>query len=238
MNVSASALRPYAPLVVLLVTIAAGWMVFIRPLSAEQRRASGQLATLRQREIALRRELGGSAPRGLDIDPVTRFERRLASGNAAPELLEQLARIASASRAQNLLIETVEAGAVTPSSQAGLAAAFAPGASAPRQAGHDEAIQRDPRFSLFDVPVSHLPIRVAFDTGYAGLGRFLWAFRSLPTTIEIRELSVGLPHIDGDQAAGARADMLRVSLTLHAYARSAPAVMQASNTVNIAGVTR
>ena len=73
------------------------------------------------------------------------------------------------------------------------------------------------------MPVSHVPIRVAFDTDYASVGRFLWAFRDLPTTVEIRALSLGLrARVSNEDASAARADVLRVSLTLHAYSRSVP----------------
>jgi hypothetical protein len=213
MALDARALRAYAPVIVLVVTVAAGWMVFIRPISADESRASGQLANLRQREVALRGEVGRSSPRGIDVDPVVTFERQVAAGDAAPTLLEHLARLASDARARNLLIETVE-----------------PGQASPARAGHYD--QRDPRFALFDVPVSHVPIRIAFDTDYTSFGRYLWAFRNLPTTVEIRALTVALPPADsGDEDNGTRADILRASLTLHAYSRSAPAVVQASNTV-------
>ena len=231
-TVNARTLRAYAPLIVFVVTIAVGWMAFVRPISADQSRASEQLASLRQREIALRGDVGQPSPRGIDVDPAMTFERQVASGDAAPALLEQLAHLASSTRARNLLIETVEPGQTASSepSQAGPAAAFAPGASAPRDAGRYSA-QRDPRVALFDVPVSHLPIRVAFDTDYASLGRFLWALRQLPTTVEIRALTVGLPPLEPGDDTSTRDDILRASLTLHAYSRSAAAVVQASSTV-------
>jgi len=212
MSVSMRSLRPYAPLVVLVVTIAAGWMVFIRPLSADQRRAAAQLAGLRQRELTLRREVGEITPHGVDVDPETTFERQVASGDATPELLEQLARLASSARARNLLIETVEGEA---------------GPAKPGHVGEGDVTERDPRFALFDVPVSHTPIRLAFDTEYASLGRLLWAFRNLPTTVEIRTLSVGLPPADGDVAVTTRADVVRVAVTLHAYSRSAEVRLKA-----------
>jgi hypothetical protein len=223
----ARTLRAYAPLVVLVVTVAAGWMMFVRPIAAEQSRASGQLDTLRHREMALRGEVGPAAgpwedgqpsPRGSDTDPVHAFERQVASQDAAPALLEHLARLASNARARNLLIETVESGAASAAGSA--------------KAGRDDASQRDPRFALFDVPVSHAAIRVAFDTDYASLGRFLWAFRNLPTTVEIRALTVGLPTAESGSEDSARADVLRASFTLHAYSRTAPAVVvHASNSV-------
>jgi hypothetical protein len=73
-----------------------------------------------------------------------------------------------------------------------------------------------------------VPIRVAFDIDYANLGRFLWAFRNLPTTVEIRTLSVGvLPATSGDEADSIRTDILRAALTLYAYSRSAPDLVQA-----------
>ena len=166
--------------------------------------------------MVLRRELSAPSPRANGADPAAAFERQVASGNASPALLEQLARLASAARARNLLIETVEAAAA--------------GGAVSRQTASPHTAQRDPRFALFDVPVSHVPIRVAFDTDYASVGRFLWAFRDLPTTVEIRALSMGLAPVS-DETPSTPADALRVSLTLHAYSRSVPAVIQASNTV-------
>jgi hypothetical protein len=211
----ARTLRASAPLVVFVVTIAAGWMAFIRPIAAEQSRASEQLEMLRQREVALRGEVGKPSPRGIDIDPAVTFERQIATGDVAAALLEQLARLASDARARNLLVETVE-----------------PGQTSPAKAARDDASQRDPRFALFDVAVSHVAIRVAFDTDYASLGRFLWAFRNFPTTVEIRALTVGLPLAGSeDEGRAARADVLRASLTLHAYSRATPAVVHTSNTV-------
>jgi len=218
LSIDARTLRAYAPFVVFVVTIAAGWMMFIRPITTEQSRASGQLATLRHREMALRGEVGTSSLHGIDTDPVLMFERQVASRDEAPALLERLARLASDARARNLLIETVEPGQASPA-----------GSTA---TGRDDASQRDPRFALFDVPVSHAAIRVAFDTDYASLGRFLWAFRNLPTTVEIRTLTVGLPPAKSeDEDRGVRPDILRASFTLHAYSRTAPAAVHASATV-------
>ena len=214
MSVSMRPLRPYAPLVVFLVTIASGWMVVIRPLSADHSRAAAQLAGLRQRELTLRRELSGPSPTGVDIDPETTFERQVASGDATPGLLEQLARLASSARVRNLLIETVEG-------EAGPAG---------RDVRERDVTERDPRFTLFDVPVSHTPIRIAFDTEYASLGRLLWAFRSLPTTVEIRSLSVGLPPADADGTATTPTNVLRVTLTLHAYSRLVEGRLKAAPT--------
>jgi hypothetical protein len=219
MNIDARALRPYAPLLVLLLTVGAGWMAFVRPRSVDEQRAASQLAGLRQREIALRREISGPPPRGVDGDPAAAFERALASGNASPALVEQLARLAAAARARNLLIETVEAGPATANARA-------------QAESGGGALQRDPRLALFDVPVTRAPIRVAFDTDYASLGRFLWAFRNLPTVIEVRAVSIGvIPPDPGDEAGAQRTDILRVSLNLHAYSRSASSVALASNTV-------
>jgi len=213
MNVDRRALRPFVPLIVLVATVALGWIVFVRPLSADRTQSGAQIEQLRQREMALRRELSDPSPRASGTDPEASFERHVAAGNASPELLERLARLASEARARNLLIETVEGSTTV--------------AGTPAQVQ-----QRDPRFALFDAPVSHVPIRVVFDTDYASLGRFLWAFRDLPTTVEIRALSVGLPPADpGDEAPRTRPDVLRVSLTLHAYSRQIPAVVRASNTV-------
>lgn len=202
MTFDVRALRAYTPLVVLLTTISVGWMVFVRPLSADQTRAASRLESLQQREMALRRDIGESSPHGVDLDPAATFERQVASGDASPALVERLALLASTARARNLLIETVEA-----QPAAGNAAL--------------KANDRDPRFALFEVPVVYAPLKVAFDADYASIGRFLWTLRNLPTTVEIRALSIGLPPPDpGDEEPrNVRPDVLRVSLTLHAVTR-------------------
>jgi hypothetical protein len=215
-------LRKYAPLLVLIVTVGLGWTIFVRPLSADRTGSGAQIERLRQRELMLRRDLGVPSPPVTSADPAARFERQLSAADASPALLEQLARLAATARARNLLIETMEPAA---------GGAAVPTQGGPAEAGRYAAQQRDPRFALFDVPVSQLPIRVAFDTDYAGVGRFFWAFRDLPTTVEIRALSIGLPPASDEDAPESRPDDLRVSLTLHAYSRAAPAALQASNTV-------
>jgi hypothetical protein len=211
MTLGRRTLLPLTPVAILLVTSGLGWMLFVRPLSADRARAGAQLESLRQRELALRRELSAPAPGAGAVNPVAAFEQRVSAGDASAALLEQLARLASAARARNLLIETIEGSAASPASPA-------------------QPLQRDPRFALFEVPVSHVPIRIAFDADYASIGRFLWAFRNLPTTAEIRSLTVRVPPADpGDEEP--RRDGLRVSLTLHAYSRQIRAVIQASSTV-------
>ena len=188
MNLDARTLRPYAPLLVLIATIGLGWLVFVRPVSvdrAPRRHTARRVCVSARWCCAARSSAPAFAPRRASMPAIRcgdAFERQVAAGDASPALLEQLARLASAARARNLLIETVEAGGDGRSRSAGTAS------------------QRDPRFALFDVPVSHVPIRLAFDTDYASVGRFLWAFRDLPTTVEIRALSMGLPPADaGDE---------------------------------------
>jgi hypothetical protein len=222
MSVDVRVLRRYAPALVLLGTIGAGWMIFVRPVSAEQGRAASQLQSLRQREMALRRETGEPAPPGVDLDPTMMFERQVAAGNVSPAVLEQLAHLAATARARSLLIETVESGPATIN---------APPRPGPAEAGH-VALQRDPRFSLFETPVTHVPIRMVFDTAYPSLGRFFWTFRNLPTAVEIRTVSIGLPpRTSDDEAGGVRTDVVRASLMLHAYSRSGSEVDQAAHSV-------
>jgi hypothetical protein len=232
MSLDLRTLRPYVPLMVLVGTVAVGWIAFVRPVTAEHARAESQLTGLRQREMALRRELSDPSPRAHALDPAAGFQHRVAEGNASPAVLEQLARLASTAQARNLLIETVEGAAASASSPAGPAAASAASASAPGEAGRYTP-QRDPRFALFDVPVSHAPIRVAFDADYAGIGRFLWSFRDLPTVVEIRALTLALVPADpGDEHPAPRSDALRVSMTLNAYSRPRTAVIQTSHMVS------
>jgi len=213
MNIDLNRLRRFAPLAAMLVTIGLGWLLFVKPVSADRSRTARGVEELRQREMAVRRSLSDPSPGVVTDDPAAAFERQVASGDASPALLEQLARLASASHVRNLLIETVEGTAPTA------------GGATPA------ALRSDPRFALFDVLVSYLPIRMAFDTEYAHLGRFLWAFRDLPTTVEIRTLTVGVPQLE--TTSGARPvphGALRVSLTLYAYSRPTAMVL-ASNTV-------
>ncbi|HLG53944.1 MAG TPA: hypothetical protein VI485_01350 [Vicinamibacterales bacterium] len=213
MNLDLNRLRRFAPLVAMLITIGLGWMLFVRPVSADRSRTARGVEDLRQREMAVRLSLSDPSPRVVTDDPAAAFERQVASGDASPALLEQLARLASTNHVRNLLIETVEGTAST-------AGGATPVAS-----------RSDPRFALFDVPVSYVPIRMAFDTEYASLGRFLWAFRDLPTTVEMRTLTVGVPRLETQSGARPAPDgALRVSLTLYAYSRPIAMVL-ASNTV-------
>jgi hypothetical protein len=212
MNIDLNRLRRFAPLAAMLVTIGLGWLLFVHPVSADRSRTARGVEELRQREMAVRRLLSDPSPRVVTDDPAAAFERQVASGDASPALLEQLARLASTSHVRNLLIETLEG---TASTAGGVIPA---------------AWRSDPRFALFDVPVSYVPIRMAFDSEYESLGRFLWAFRDLPTTVEIRTLIVGLPQLETTSGASPALDgALRVSLTLYAYSRPTAMVL-ASNT--------
>lgn len=213
MSVGVKRLRGLVLVAAMLITVGLGWMLVVRPVSAERSRVARQLDRLRQREVAVRRSLSEPSPRVVTADSVADFERQVAAEDASPALLEQLARLTQTTRIRNLLIEIVETTAAT----AGTPAA---GSALP-----------DPRFRLFDVPVSFVPIRMAFETDYGSLGRFLWAFRDLPTTVEIRALTVGLPQSEpGGDTITTPDGTLRVSLTLYAYSRRTPALVPASNT--------
>jgi hypothetical protein len=160
----------------------------------------------------VRTTLTQPVPPPLPGDPVAAFERQVAAGDATSTLLEQLARLASSSRAGNLLIETGER------------VSIAADGAGPRLTG---AAPTDPRLQLFAVPLAYSPVSMSFDADYASLGEFLWRLRDLATTVEIRTMEVK-PR--AASAAGPEPAVLpvadgavHVALTLFAYSREATA---------------
>ena len=200
-------LRRLAPLGAFLITVGAGWATFVRPLVAERVGTAERLNVLTQREAALRAIL--AAPSGLAVrtDPVAAFERRVASGDPTLAVVERLARLASNAHVRDLFIETVE----------GTATAAAGAPLLP------QAYRPDPRISLFDGRLAHTPITMSFTIDYAGLGRFLWELRDLPTLVEVRALNVQ-PRIPPVGEEFQKPDgTLRASLTFAAYSRPSSA---------------
>jgi hypothetical protein len=201
MNVDLARLRRFVPALVLVVTVALGWMIVVRPVSADRASADARLAALRQREAALRATVTEPSALAAAMDPVAAFDRRVASDDPTAVVVERLARLASEVRARELFIETIEGATPT-------------GAGAPPLPG---TYRPDPRFALFDRPVSYATIRMSFDVGYAGLGQFLWSFRDLPTIVEIRTFNVQPRDVSPGETPGV---MLQASFTLFAYRRS------------------
>jgi hypothetical protein len=164
-----------------------------------------RLADLRQREDALRETVSGPSLPALTTDPVTLFDRRVAVDAPTAAVVERLARLASDVRARDLFIETVEGATPSGAVVAPLAGTYGP----------------DPRFALFERQVAYTTIRMSFDADYAGVGRFLWSVRDLPTIVEIRALNLQ-PRMPGAGDGGSGRDgTVRASLTLFAYSRSA-----------------
>jgi hypothetical protein len=198
-------LRRFLPLIVFAAAVGVGWMVFVRPLSAEHAQGDGRLEALRLREAELRGMVGESRSPAVSGDPADVFDTRVASGDPTAAIVERLAQLASDSRARDLFIETVEA-----PTEAGVP---------PMPAAH----RPDPRFSLFDRQLTYATVRMAFEIDYAGLGRFLWNLRDLPSVVEIRALNVQPPPPAPGGGPRATDGVLRVTMTLYAYSRTSAA---------------
>ena len=218
MTVDTERLKQWLPLAPPLVILAAGWLLLIAPASADSARTGRDLDALRQRAAQVRATLSEPAPQAPAGDPIAAFQRQVAASDATAALLEELARLASASRVNNLLIETGERVAV------------AADATAPRVAG---AAQVDPRIQLFATPLAYSPVTMSFDADYAAIGNLLWRLRDLATIVEVRSLEIrsgtqpatGGP-VAADAAVTADDGAIHAALTLFAYSRQAapPAV--------------
>ena len=203
MSVDVIRLRRFVPLAVFVATVGLGWLVLVRPLSAEYTQGEGRLAGLQQREAALRAMVTEPPAPAVIDDPVAAFERRIPSDDPTAVIVERLARLAGDSRARDLFIETVEGTTAT-------------GSVAPPL---PETYRPDPRFALFDLQLVYTTIKMSFETDYAALGRFFWNLRDLPSVVEIRAFNVQPRLPASGEALHAPDGALRVSLTLYAYSR-------------------
>jgi len=195
-----------APVLVLAV-------IFVRVIQPRMQAAAAARAravTLQQRVNSMQATLAGgpdtAAARAADILPT--FERRLPSEDRVPDVLEHLAQRALGGnygeRLRNLVIEAGERVTLRP----------VVGSQSPRLA--DLGTENlDPRLELFPVMLSYRPITIAFDSSYSRAGRFLWAFRALPTLVEIRSVEVG--------PASDRA-LVHIRLLIVAFQRAQPSL--------------
>jgi hypothetical protein len=206
--------RRMAPVLALVVTVALGWAVFVRPLSSDRNGAEARLAALRQREAALLSAVAEPSAPAADRNPALLFDSRIAVTDPTAVVVERLAGLASDVRARALLIETVEGSTQTGTAAPALSDTYRP----------------DPRFGLFAGPVAYTTIRMSFEVDYAGLGRFLWAFRDLPTIVEVRTLNVQPRVTAADAGARPSGDVLQASLTFFAYTRPQPGAAPGSAT--------
>ena len=215
-------LRQLAPFALAVIILAAGWALLVRPQAAEKQQAERQLASLRPRLEGVRRAMMEPPPPVLAVDPAGAFTREVTAGDPG-RILEELSRLAPRARYRNLSIDaTGEQVSVR-------------GGGGPQVAG---AVAPDPRFALFNAPLTYLPVTMSFDADYASVGELLWRLRDVGTIVEIRNVDIkpaaaaaggetapaGLAPATGGQpgdASGASAGDLHVSLMLFAYARAA-----------------
>lgn len=204
MQLDNATLSRYAPLALFAAVFAAGWMLLVQPRVNANARAATELDRLREQVIALRTAVANPLPPAPPTDPIASFERHVPARDATSALLEQLARIAVSSRVSNLLIETADPVVATTSGSAGPQVV---GGAAP-----------DPRFALFDAPLTYSPVTMSFDAEYARAGEVLWRLRDLATTVEVRTFEAR--PVTSEAASGSTAPpKIHVSLTLFAYAR-------------------
>ncbi len=197
-------LSRHAPLAIFVALLAAGWMLLVQPRANANARTAKEIDSLRERVTALRTSMANPLPPAPPVDPIATFEQHVPEGDATSALLEQLARVAAASRVSNLLIETADPVVVATS-----------GGSGPQVVG---GAAPDPRFALFAAPLTYSPVTMSFDAEYASAGEVLWLLRDLATTVEIRTFEAR--PVVNERAAGSTAPAkIHVSLTLFAYAR-------------------
>jgi hypothetical protein len=187
--------RGFAPAGAALLIIVGGWILLVSPALGRSSRASRQVTSLRQQLEQVRASASGPAPAPVQGNPVAAFERQVAPGDASSAVLEQLANLASAAQATNLLIETGARVVIAP-----------PGG--PQVA--NQALP-DPRLALFNVQLSYSPVTMSFDADFESAGGLIWSLRDLATAVEIR--SVDLTPIGGDLRR------VHLSMSLFAYAR-------------------
>jgi hypothetical protein len=194
-------IRRFAPAAVAIVIVAAGWLLLVSPAMSRSSRSAREVSTLRQQLTQLRSSVSGPAPQPAAGDPVNAFERAVAAGDASSAVLEQLAGLAAAAHASNLLIETGE--------RVVIGGSTGPTASPAPQAG--SGAQPDPRFALFNTPLTYSPVSMSFDAEFGSVGTLLWKMRDMPTTIEIRIVDI--------KPLAADVRKVHVMLSLFAYAR-------------------
>jgi Tfp pilus assembly protein PilO len=210
-SLDANRLRPFAPILLPLLIVGAGWTLLIRPTGAQIARDAQQVEALQQRLALVRTAMMEPPPPESNLDPVQSFERQLPARDSTHLVMQELTRLAPPARFFNLQIATGES-------------SIASAARGPR-VGTVENV--DPRFTLFDAPLVYSPLTMSFETDYASLGDLLWRLRDLATIVEIRSLEItpGAPA-GPDRPARAR-DTVHAALTLFAYART-PGVAQTS----------
>lgn len=205
MRIDANRLARMAPFGVPVALLVAGWMFLVRPVAAESTRAAREAETLRLRLDAIRTSMSHSSPEQLIDDPLAAFERAVPATDPSARLLEQLARMASAAAATNLLIETGD--------QVGIGQTIGPG---PQAAGASP----DPRLTLFGASLAYSPIAMSFDADYSRVGELLWQLRGLATAVEIRGIEIKLRTGDDRLGAPVHDGRVHVTMTLSAYVRT------------------
>jgi hypothetical protein len=196
-------LSRYAPLGLPAAVLIGGWMLLVQPRVTASMRAAREIAALEQQLAGIRARLG-EAQSANEADGGVRPEESFAAVDPTSDLLEQLARLAATARVANLMIETGNRVAVSPSTTDG-----------PQVASGAVA---DPRMALFNVPLAYSPITMSFDAEYERAGNLLWSLRDLATTVEIQDFEARpIAAEAGD--GGARARTIHVALTLFPYTR-------------------
>ena len=196
-------LRRFAPFILPLVIVGAGWMLLIRGTAAQSARAGRDLDGLRQRLNSVRALMASPPPPAITADPVKAFERRVPPRDVSGAIVNELLRLARTTQVAEPSIETGEPGVVSLT-------------AGPQVAG---AASADPRFQLFATPLTYTPVTMGFDADYASLGEFLWRLRDLSTVVEVRRLSVARQAPSADGAIVRETGKVRVALALFAYAR-------------------
>ena len=212
MNFDQQRLRLLAPILLPVVLLGAGWLLLIRPATAEQTRTARELDALRPRLDSVRAALMQPPPAEVAVDPMAAFERQVTTGDPG-RVLEELSRLAPRARYSDLSIDATGEQAVV-------------AAGGPRVAGGADP---DPRLTLFGrQQLTYLPVTMAFEAAYADVGELLWRLRDLGTLVELRALEMrplssapaGSEPGSATAAPAPPSDRVAVTLTLFAYGRT------------------
>jgi len=178
------ALERLLPFLTFAAVVTAGWFWFVQPRLAIYLRAHTDAAALEERVRTLQQASSRTrAVPPVDLDLTQReFEARVLSEDRVADVAAAIAQAVLASAPPDgLRAFVIDAGDRVSASRGDRA-----------EGGGDGA---DPRMALFPYAISYTPLRVSFESGFETAGDLLWRLRDLPTTVEVRAVTLerGLP---------------------------------------------
>jgi hypothetical protein len=191
------AIERLLPFLLFAAIVAIGFLWLIQPRLGAYLRTRTDVATLAGRVTTLQH----SADRARGLPPADMqtsmrdFERQMSREDKVADVAAALAKAvldrAPPDTLRGFAIET--GNRIQQASGAG-------GWSSPRVASATTDDESDPRASLFGATVSYTPLRITFESTFEAIATFLWKVRDLPTTVEVRSVTLtrGLPLMKVD----------------------------------------